>query len=57
MFPPAAVSGLFDLLLPQDQVPQELQHDPTQITKELLTETFHYLHILLTGFQLNRCIV
>lgn len=46
MFPPAAVNGLFDLLLPQGQVPHELQHDPIQNTKDLLlTETFHYLNI------------
>ena len=53
MFPPAAVNGLFDLLLPPGQVPQELQHDPTQNTKEILTETFPYFNILLVDFQLH----
>lgn len=51
MFPPAAVNGLFDLLLPLGQVPQEQQDDPTQNTKELLTEQFPYFHIFLLGFQ------
>lgn len=51
MFPPAVVNGLFDLLLPLGQVPQEQQDDPTQNTKELLTEQFPYFHIFLLGFQ------
>ena len=37
MFPPAAINGLFDLPLPQGQALQELQHGPTENTKELLT--------------------
>ena len=51
MFPPAAVNGLFDLLLPLGQVPQEQQDDPTQNTKKLLTEQFPYFHTFLLGFQ------
>lgn len=51
MFPPAAVNGLFDLLLPLGQVLQEQQDDPTQNTKELLTEQFSYFHIFLLGLQ------
>ena len=58
MFPPTGVNGLFDHLLPQGQVHQELQHDPSiQNTKELLTEKNHYLNIFLLVFQLYRCIL
>ena len=46
-FPPAAVNGLFDLLLPQGQVLQELQRDPIQNTKELSTERFHHFNLFL----------
>ena len=53
MFPPAAINGLFDLPLPQGQVLQELQHGPTQNTKEPLTGVSQNTKELLTGVSQN----